>query len=90
MTTLNQAVDELVPEGMHVIHEIDGSGDTRHIWDPENPDEVAAAKALYDKLVGEKRYRAYSVMPNGDKSAGVREFDPAAEKLIFSPPLQGG
>lgn len=69
---------------------LDGEGDTKIIWNPQNPDEVTAAKRTFDDL-RKKGYIAYAVEgPSGDKGEVVREFDPAQEKLILAPAMQGG
>jgi hypothetical protein len=68
---------------------LDLTGDTKVIWDPHNPDEVAAAKAQFDTL-RKKGFIAYTVNKKGDKGEVIREFDPDAEKIILSPPLVGG
>ncbi len=68
---------------------LDGTGDTKVIWDAHNPDEVAAAKAQFDTLK-KKGFIAYTVNKKGDKGEVIREFDPDAEKIILSPPLAGG
>lgn len=68
---------------------LDATGDTKVIWDPHNPDEVAAAKAQFDTLK-KKGFIAYTVNKKGDKGEVIREFDPNAEKIILSPPLAGG
>jgi hypothetical protein len=66
------------------------AGDLRLIWDRTKPDEVAAARAAFDSLKA-KRYLAYRVgEKEGEKGAMVRDFDPAVERLIMSPPLVGG
>ena len=89
-TTLNQAVDEEVPAGMHSIRELTDNGDdVRIIWDPADADGVAAARAMFDDLT-KKGHRAYSVSASGERTASVRTFDESAEKLIFAPALRGG
>jgi hypothetical protein len=65
-------------------------GDTRIIWNPRDPDEVAAAKRQFDDLVGEKRFLAFNVTAGGGKGTQITEFDPNAEKLIIAPPMGGG
>lgn len=66
-------------------------GDIKVIWDKDNPDEVEAARAMFDRMVGEKRFMAYSVKGrNGEKNEIIRTFDPEAERLILSPPMVGG
>ncbi len=68
---------------------LDATGDTRIIWDPEKPDEVAQAKETFDKLK-KKGYLAYSVNRKGDKGEVLRDFDGDAEKMILAPATVGG
>ena len=68
---------------------MDQTGDTKTIWDKNNPEEVEVARATFDKLK-KKKYVAYSVGKDGEKGKVITEFDPDAEKLIMSPPLAGG
>jgi hypothetical protein len=74
---------------MSMMHVMDRSGDTKIIWDPDNEDEVANARRTFDDL-RKKGYVAYNVAPRGAKGEVIREFDPAAEKLIMAPPMVGG
>ncbi len=78
-----------VAEGKHYLAVMDGTGDTRSIWSPDNPDEVAAAKRTFTDLK-KKGYIAYSVDEDGDKNEIMREFDPMAGKVIMHKPMVGG
>jgi hypothetical protein len=64
-------------------------GDLKIIWDPNNADEVAAAKAQFDALTG-KGFMAYTVAEGGGKGQQIRQFDARAEKTILAPALRGG
>lgn len=64
-------------------------GDTKHIWDSENEDQVKAAKKLYDELTG-KNYVAFQVDKKGEKGEKMKEFDKYAEKMILVPMIKGG
>lgn len=75
---------------MATMHVMDPTGDTKIIWDKDNPDEVANARRTFEDLVTNKRFTAYRVDDTGDRSAVIREFDPTAEKLIIRPAMQGG
>jgi hypothetical protein len=69
---------------------LDRLGDTKVMWDKNDPNEVAAAKATFDSLKA-KGFLAYSVKgKKGDKGEVIKQFDPEAERLIMSPPLVGG
>ena len=74
---------------MGMLMEMSRRGDTKAIWDPNNADEVAAARATFDRLK-KKGYIAYAVRPGGEKGEVVQEFDPKAEKIILAPPMAGG
>jgi hypothetical protein len=91
MTTLVAEANriDIVPDNHGVMVVLDGTGDTKHIWDRNNPGEVATMRELYDSQVA-KGMQAYSVDRKGNKQERIREFDPNAEKIIFAPALRGG
>lgn len=68
---------------------LDQTGDTKVIWDPRNTDEVACAKATFDKLT-KKGHAAFSVNADGSQGTQIRAFDPTAEKIILVPQMVGG
>jgi hypothetical protein len=68
---------------------LDTTGDSKTTWDPNQPDEVSAARSTFDRLKG-KGYIAYRVNQAGDKGEVMREFDATVGKMILSPPLVGG
>lgn len=73
----------------NTLHVLDSTGDTRTIWNPENQDEVDAAKATFTRLKG-KGYLAYTVDESGQRGEVIREFDPSAGRIIMAPQLVGG
>lgn len=73
----------------HELITLDKSGDTKIIWDPDNPAEVEAAKATFDSLK-KKGYLGYKVDRKGEKGEVLKSFDPEAEKLIMAPQMVGG
>lgn len=89
MTTLVEETNRVEDEA-HVLVILDRDGDTRITWDPDNEDDVENAREVFNRLVTEKKYQAFSVVEGGEKGELVREFDPEAEKLIMSPALVGG
>lgn len=92
MTTLVAEANKYDPDvedGKHVICVLDHTGDSRIIWDPDNDDEVEAARQQFNTLV-KKRFQAWSVNRKGDRDKNLTEFDPEAEKIIFTPPFVGG
>jgi hypothetical protein len=72
-----------------VMEVLDATGDTKHIWDKGNPDEVKAARKLYDDLK-KKGYTAFRVDNDGDKNGQMWKFDADAEKMIMVPRMVGG
>lgn len=64
-------------------------GDTKHIWDCGDDDQVKAARKLFGELVG-KGHLAFRVKKDGSKSRAMKSFDPDAEAVILVPPLAGG
>jgi monomeric isocitrate dehydrogenase len=88
-STLVEEASRVEEEGSHVMAVLDKTGDTRIIWDPDVPEEVASAQRTFDELK-KKGYSAFSVNRKGDKDKVVRTFDKDAEKLILAPALVGG
>lgn len=74
---------------MGTLKVMDGSGDSHLIWDATRPDEVSAARRLYDDLKG-KKYNAYGVKADGGKGELIYAFDPNLEKIIMAPAMRGG
>lgn len=74
---------------MGTLSVMDRSGDTKVIWDHNNPDEVAAARKTFDDLK-KKRFTAYAVKGSGEKGTVLDQFDPAEERIIMSPAMAGG
>lgn len=74
---------------MGELRVLDGTGDTKLIWDAENDAEVAAARKMYDDLIA-KGHTAYSVKKTGKTGKKIDAFDPAAERIILVPRMAGG
>lgn len=69
---------------------LDHTGDTKVMWSKDNEDEVEAARAQFNTLT-KKGYTAWRVTgKDGKKGEQIREFDPDAERIILSPPVQAG
>jgi hypothetical protein len=66
---------------------LDHTGDTELTWDHDRDVEVRAAREMFASLK-KKGYLAYRV--HGDDREVIREFDPAAERIVMSPQLVGG
>lgn len=74
---------------MGTLKKMDGSGDSHLVWDATRPDEVAAARRMYDDLKA-KKYNAYGVKEKGAKGELISSFDPDLEKIIMAPQMRGG
>lgn len=68
---------------------LDSTGDTKVIWDADNPAEVETARETFEKLT-KKGFRAFSVKKNGEQDELITKFDPSLEKIILVPMQKGG
>lgn len=64
-------------------------GDTKHVWDVDDPASVTAASGVYDLYVG-KGYKAFSMSADGTQGEQLDAFDAAAGSILFVPPMVGG
>ena len=85
-------MDTMVQERAHtgMMSEMNEKGDTKVIWDASNDEEVANAKATFDRLTKNRKFAAFNVGRTGKKGVPMKEFDPDAEKIILVPQLAGG
>lgn len=69
---------------------LDHTGDTRLMWDSRNPDEVAEARAMFERLSsrGHLIYKAEG--KDGRRGEQIREFDPTVERIIAMKAPVGG
>lgn len=70
---------------MHQQIVLDSTGDARHRFDPDNVNEVAAARRRFEGFIA-RGYYAF------DKNGGRRldGFDEKVEDTLFVPRLKGG
>jgi len=68
---------------------LDGTGDSRVQWNPDNPAEVAKAEARFNELT-KAGYLAYSVNKKGDRGEVMKTFNPKAERVILHSAMIGG
>lgn len=68
---------------------LDTSGDLKIVWNSDQPDEVAAARATFDKMIA-KGYSAFSVKKSGEPGKALTAFDPDTEAMILAPRIVGG
>lgn len=76
---------EEIPDGLNAISVMDHNGDTKHIWNPKNSDEVEAARTLFNSLV-EKGFRAFRLNFIGFRGKPMEEFNPKIGKAVFVAP----
>ncbi len=67
---------------------MDSSGDKEVFWDPDSPNEVAAAKAIFD-AVRRRGYMVYS-QPAGETAVALGQFNSKVETMIAVPPIVAG
>lgn len=73
----------------NVMEIMDRTGHTTTRWNPNDPDEVAVAEAMFEEMTA-KGYRAFRVESVEQKGGILTSFDPNAAKMILVPHLQGG
>lgn len=79
-----------LPPNHGILAVINETGDKRTTWDRHNEVEVEAARKEFDFFRG-KGYMAYKVEgAGGTRGEVISKFDPAAERIIFAPPMRGG
>jgi hypothetical protein len=74
---------------MSELRVMDGTGDTKLIWDSGNADEVKTAKKTFEDLTA-KGFKAFAVKKSGKPGEQIKKFDPEAEKIILIPQMLGG
>lgn len=76
---------------LHEMQVMDGTGDSRTAWDPNDPTSVEIAKAAYDKAIA-KGYKAFRVDPKDVNKPGelLTAWDPKVEAMILAPRMVGG
>jgi len=72
------------------MHPLNEEGDTKIIWDANDPASVATAKAAFDKAKREGMLAYRAEGEKGRRGTQIREFDPDAERIILVKPQAGG
>jgi len=80
---------EAVAERSHEIIEMNETGDTKIIWNPDNEFETQQAKETFERFK-KKGYLIYRTNKDGEKREVMHKFDPSAERMIMSPAVVGG
>lgn len=68
---------------------LDGSGDTKVIWDSAKPDEVKAARESFEHYQS-KGYAIFAATAAGEKGARIETFDPSVGIMYVVPRTVGG
>lgn len=73
-----------------LIESLDRTGDTKIMFDRNNPTEVEVAKAAFEAHLkkGGMAYKAEG--KDGTKGERIKKFDPTVERMILVPQLVGG
>jgi hypothetical protein len=67
---------------------LDRSGHTKIGWDPNNADEVAFAREVFEEKT-DAGFHAFRVR-DGEKATRMEVFDPHAREMMLVPQLRGG
>jgi hypothetical protein len=73
---------------MGVLRVLDRRGDTEYRWG-DDPAEIAAAKAIFDELLGAGRM-AITPERNGKPAELIKSFNPEQEEVVIIPRMVGG
>lgn len=69
---------------------MNGRGDFRVTWNPNDLRSVEDAKAEFDRLLKAGNL-IFAVDPlNDSRGKQIKKFDPLVQKVIVSPPMAGG
>jgi hypothetical protein len=82
---MDKAPESLVGE-MNIM---DTSGHKQLTWTTDNSEEIAAAQATFDNLMG-KGYTAFGSKTKAEAKHSIKEFDPTMEELVLVPRTVGG
>lgn len=74
---------------MHELCELNHSGDTKTLWNPDNATEVSIAENAFNEFK-RKGFSIFRVDSEGGKGSLMTEFDPDAAKMIAVPRIVGG
>lgn len=74
---------------MNQINIMDASGHSKFKWDPQDQEQVKAARETFDAWKA-KGYRVFRAEKGGELGARLETFDPTAKKMIVVPQLVGG
>lgn len=77
-----------IPKGMMAV--LDETGDTRVEWDPDDKDEVKAAREQFDQLMEIDGMKAYRIAKDGGKGIEITRFVKSASKILLVPQIAGG
>lgn len=79
-----------VPEGKNLWRVIDRTGDTKHLWDPKNEEDIKEMKAIFKRLVRYGRHKAFYITKDNKAGNEMKEFDETAGMVLIMPPVAGG
>ena len=68
---------------------LDKGGDREIPWDPEDREQLADARFVFETLV-RAGYQAYRLEEDGRTGEFVRRFQPEAYEIVLAPRFQGG
>lgn len=83
------AESEPLQSGQGVLSYPDRSGDVKQTWNRDNPDEVEAARIMFERLT-RKGYRAFRLDDDGERGSQMNTFNSAAGRIVLIPPVVGG
>jgi hypothetical protein len=74
---------------MNEFKVLDPNGHTRTTWDTSSPEEVDAARRIYEDLV-KRGYRAFRMEGGAGEGVPKNAFDPKDRETLLVPPIRAG
>lgn len=74
---------------LNTLSVLNADGDMKIEWDPQNADQVTAAKSTF-KAMKDKGYAAFKLSATGGQGEQIRDFDATAQRIIMVPAIRGG
>jgi hypothetical protein len=76
---------------MGTMRILDHTGDTMIVWSVDDPESVADAARVFDRLARERKIPfARAVGAPATEAERIRTFDPAADEIVWVRPVAGG
>lgn len=74
---------------LHELATLDHTGHSVTKWDPAKPDDVEAARSVFDAMTGAGK-QIFAVEGEDRQGRRLTTFDPSVARMMVVPQLKGG